>query len=147
MRVVDDVVEVDAPADVVWSVLTDFDRYGDWNPFISRCRADLAVGAPIEMTVQQLAPRPIRMREWIRSVDAGREFSYSMKPIPLGALRSKRAHTLTPLSGDRTRYESHFELDGWLAPLVGLLFGRGFEKGFPGMTTAVQREAERLHTD
>jgi hypothetical protein len=68
-----------------------------------------------------------------------------MKPIPLGALRSKRSHTLTPLAGDRTRYESHFELDGWLAPLVGLLFGRGFKKGFPGMTTAVEREAERLH--
>ncbi|MGA6204558.1 SRPBCC family protein [Nocardia testacea] len=146
MLVVDDVVEVDAPTEVVWSVLTDFDRYGDWNPFISRCRADLAVGAPIDMTVQQLAPRPIRMREWIRSVDPGRAFSYSMKPIPLGALRSKRAHTLTPLPQDRTRYESHFELDGWLAPLVGLLFGRGFKKGFPGMTTAVQREAERLHT-
>ncbi|MEU4430236.1 SRPBCC domain-containing protein [Nocardia rhamnosiphila] len=145
MLVVDDVVEVDAPAEVVWSVLTDFDRYGDWNPFISRCRADLTVGAPIDMRVEQLAPRPIRMREWIRSVTAGREFSYSMKPIPLGALRSKRSHTLTPLAGDRTRYESHFELDGWLAPLVGLLFGRGFEKGFPGMTTAVEREAERRH--
>lgn len=142
----DDVVEVDAPAEVVWSVLTDFDRYGDWNPFITRCRADLTVGAPIEMTVGQLAPRPIRMREWIRSVTPGREFTYSMKPIPLGALRSKRSHSLTSLPGDRTRYESHFELDGWLSPLVRLLFGRGFARGFPGMTTAAGREAERLHS-
>ncbi|NUS91427.1 MAG: SRPBCC domain-containing protein [Nocardia sp.] len=146
MLVVDDVVEVDAPAEVVWSVLTDFDRYSDWNPFISRCRAELTVGAPIDMTVRQLAPGPIRMREWIRSVTPGQEFTYSMKPIPLGALRSKRAHTVTPLSDDRTRYESHFELDGWLAPLVGLLFGRGFRRGFPGMTTAAGREAERLHS-
>lgn len=142
----DDVVEVDAPAEVVWSVLTDFDRYGEWNPFISRCRADLTVGAPIDMTVQQLAPRPIRMREWIRGVTPGREFTYSMKPIPLGALRSKRTHTLISSAGDRTRYESRFELDGWLAPLVGLLFGRGFQRGFPAMTTAVAREAERLHS-
>ncbi|MFI5718153.1 SRPBCC family protein [Nocardia sp. NPDC051750] len=145
MLVVDDVVEVDAPAEVVWSVLTDFDRYGDWNPFISRCRAELTVGAPIDMRVQQLAPRPIPMREWIHSVTPGREFGYSMKPIPFGALRSNRRHTLTPLTGDRTRYESHFELAGWLAPLVGLLFGRGFRRGFPGMTTAVEREAERRH--
>ena len=142
----DDVVEVDAPADVVWSVLTDFDSYGEWNPFISRCRAQLTVGAPIEMVVQQLAPRPITMREWIRSVTPGSEFSYSMKPAPLGALRSNRTHTLVPLAENRTRYESHFELGGWLAPLVGLLFGRGFRRGFPGMTTGVQREAERRHT-
>lgn len=142
----DDVVEVDAPADVVWSVLTDFDRYADWNPFIGRCRADLTVGAPIDMEVRQLAPRPIHMREWISGVTPGRAFTYSMKPLPLGALRSKRSHTLTPLSDERTRYESHFELAGWLAPVVGLLFGRGFRRGFPGMTTALGREAERLHT-
>lgn len=142
----DDVVEVDAPTTVVWSVLTDFARYGDWNPFISRCRAELTVGAPIDMRVQQLLPRPIPMREWIRSVTPGQEFSYAMKPLPLGALRSKRSHTATPLAGDRSLYESHFELDGWLAPLVGLLFGRGFRRGFPGMTTAVAREAERLHS-
>ncbi|WP_280426016.1 SRPBCC domain-containing protein [Nocardia carnea] len=146
MLVVDDVVEVDAPAEVVWSVLTDFDRYSDWNPFIGRCRADLTVGAPIDMRVQQLMPLPIPMREFIHTVTPGREFGYSMKPLPLGALRSNRSHTLTPLGDDRTRYESHFELAGWLAPLVGLLFGRGFRRGFPGMTTAVEREAERRHT-
>lgn len=146
MLVVDDVVEVDAPPEVVWSVLTDFGRYGEWNPFIGRCRAELTVGAPIDMSVRQLLPRPLPMREWIRSVTPGREFGYSMKPLPLGALRSHRAHTVVPLEGGRTRYESHFELDGWLSPLVGLLFGRGFRRGFPGMTTGVQREAERLHS-
>lgn len=142
----DDVVEVAAPADVVWSVLTDFDRYGDWNPFIDRCRAEPAAGAPIDMRVRQLAPVPIPMRERIHTVVPGREFGYAMKPLPFGALRSNRTHTLTPLTGDRTRYASHFELAGWLAPLVGLLFGRGFRRGFPGMTAAVEREAERRHT-
>ncbi|WP_280401733.1 SRPBCC domain-containing protein [Nocardia carnea] len=145
MLVVDDVVEVAAPAEVVWSVLTDFDRYREWNPFIDRCRAELAVGAPIDMRVRQLLPRPLPMREYIHTVVPGREFGYSMKPLPLGALRSLRSHKLSTLDGGRTRYESHFELAGWLAPLVGLLFGRGFRRGFPGMTAAVEREAERRH--
>lgn len=142
----DNVIEVDAPAEVVWSVLTDMDEYGEWNPFISRCRSTLEVGAPIDMVVRQLTPRPIRMREYIRSHTPGREFSYAMKPIPLGALRSLRSHTVIPLDAGRTRYESHFELAGRLSPLVGLLFGRGFRRGFPGMTTGVARRAEHLHT-
>ncbi|WP_254893660.1 SRPBCC domain-containing protein [Nocardia donostiensis] len=141
----DDAVEIDAPAEVVWSVLTDLEQYGEWNPFIIRCRSTLEVGAPIDMVVNHIMPKPMKMREWIRSHTPGREFSYSMKPVPLGALRSERSHKVTQLGPDRCRYESHFQLAGWLSPLVGLLFGGGFRKGFPGMVTGVQRRAEQLH--
>ncbi|WP_245551056.1 SRPBCC domain-containing protein [Nocardia paucivorans] len=141
----DDVIEVDAPAEVVWSVLTDVAAYGEWNTFIDHCESTLEVGAPIDMVVRQLTPRPIRMREYIRSHTPGREFSYAMRPLPLGALRSLRSHTVIPLAAERARYESHFELAGWLSPLVGMFFGRGFRRGFPGMTTGVARRAEQLH--
>jgi len=144
--VVDDEIEIEAPAEVVWSVLTDLDRYGEWNPFITKCRSSLQVGAPIDMVVNHVMPRPMKMREWVRSYTAGREFSYSMKPVPLGALRSERSHLVTPIGPDRCRYESHFALRGWLAPLVGRLFGGGFRTGFPGMVDGVQQRAQQLHS-
>ena len=27
-------IEIEAPADIVWDILTDLDHYEDWNPFI-----------------------------------------------------------------------------------------------------------------
>ncbi|WP_378732797.1 SRPBCC family protein [Nocardia brasiliensis] len=139
--VIDATVEIDAPAELVWQVITDFPRYGEWNPFVSECRSSLVPGEPIDMLVH-LGPRPRRQREWIRSHTPGRELSYAMKPVPLGALHSLRSHTVTPLGDGRARYESHFELAGWLGPVVVALLGKRLQRGFASMTAGIKEQAE-----
>ncbi|WP_280265492.1 SRPBCC domain-containing protein [Nocardia wallacei] len=141
--VIDDSVDIDAPAAVVWKVLTDFAAYGEWNPFVTGCRTTLEPGAPIDMRVRLVGPRAKAQREWIRSHTPGTEFSYAMKPVPLGALHSMRSHTLTPLDAGRCRYASHFELAGWLQPVVTAALGSALRRGFGEMTEAVRGRAER----
>ncbi|MBF6185274.1 MULTISPECIES: SRPBCC domain-containing protein [Nocardia] len=142
--VIDSTVYIDAPAATVWEVLTDFDSYGQWNPFVLECATSLVPGEPIDMVVDLGGGKPKRQREYMRSHTPGREFSYTMKPIPLGTLRSLRSHTVTEVSPERTRYESHFELGGWLHPVVAAALGARLRHGFEGMTAAVQRQAETL---
>jgi len=144
--VVDTTVYIDAPADVVWQVITDFPRYGEWNPFVAECASTLTPGDPIDMVVNLGGPKPKRQREFIRTHTPGREFSYTMKPVPLGALHSLRSHTISEVSPRRTRYESHFEIAGWLRPVVTTALGKQLSRGFEGMTAAVQRQAETLRT-
>ncbi|MBF6328196.1 SRPBCC domain-containing protein [Nocardia transvalensis] len=141
--VIDQSVEIGASADAVWKVLTDFERYGEWNPFCVGCKSTLEVGSPIDMKVR-LGSGERAQREWILSHTPGVGFSYGMKPVPLGALRSLRSHTLTPLDADRCRYTSHFELDGWLRPLVTTTLGSALRTGFTSMTAAVKERAEQL---
>ncbi|MBF6170735.1 SRPBCC domain-containing protein [Nocardia blacklockiae] len=141
---IDDTVDIDAPAEVVWKVLTDFAAYGEWNPFVADCRTTLEPGAPIDMRVRLVGAKPMHQREWIRTHTPGTEFSYSMKPVPLGALHSLRSHTLTPLPDGRCRYASHFEIGGWLRPLVTGLLGGALRRGFGGMTAGVKERAERI---
>jgi uncharacterized protein YndB with AHSA1/START domain len=35
MRVLEKTIEIDATPDEVWAVLTDFDDYDKWNPFVT----------------------------------------------------------------------------------------------------------------
>ncbi|NKY85304.1 SRPBCC domain-containing protein [Nocardia veterana] len=142
--VIDDTVEIDAPAEVVWKVLTDLDSYGEWNPFVVECRSTLEPGDPIEMRVRLGSPKPRAQREFIRTHTPGTEFSYSMKPVPLGILHSRRSHTVTALDDGRTRYRSHFELGGLLQPVVTAALGKHLRAGFEGMTAAVKQRAEQL---
>ena len=44
-------VEIDAPASVVWEVLVDLPRYGEWNPFCVKCESTLEMGSPVHMTL------------------------------------------------------------------------------------------------
>ncbi|QLY28025.1 SRPBCC domain-containing protein [Nocardia huaxiensis] len=143
--VIDITVDIDAPAELVWQVLTDVDKYGEWNPFVPACATTLEPGTPIDMQVVLIGSTPRAQREYIRSCTPGHEFSYSMKPAPLGLLRSHRSHTITDLGDGRTRYESHFQLEGPVAPIVGGLLGSALRRGFGGMTAGVKQRAEALH--
>ncbi|WP_067685997.1 SRPBCC domain-containing protein [Nocardia jejuensis] len=142
--VIDNIMEIEAPAELVWQVLTDVDNYGEWNPFVPECKTTLEPGTPIDMKVRLGGSSPRDQREFIRTHTPGKEFSYSMKPVPLGLLRSLRTHTVTPLGDGRTRYESHFEIGGPLSVVVGALMGKPLNKGFNSMADGLKQRAETL---
>ena len=41
-------IDIDAPADRVWAILTDFASYPSWNPMIPRLSGQLSVGARLD---------------------------------------------------------------------------------------------------
>jgi hypothetical protein len=45
---VDTEIQIAAPADRIWKILTDFSAYGDWNPFIKGVRGQPAPDATLE---------------------------------------------------------------------------------------------------
>ena len=44
-------IEINASASVVWSILTDFDDFSRWNPFIRKISGNLQEGAQIEVFI------------------------------------------------------------------------------------------------
>ena len=137
-------VEIAAPAATVWAVLTDFDAYGQWNPFVPRASCRLEPGEPIDMAVRLRGTKLRRQREFINSVNPGRSFSYSMKPAPLGLLRSVREQTVTPSGPGTCHYASHFQIDGPLAPVVSSLLGADMRRGFDDMAESLKTRDEML---
>lgn len=138
-------LDVAAPADTVWRVLTDFPRYPEWNPFVVACRSSLDPGTSITMRVRVLPFVAQPQRETVFEHVPGRSFRYGVPPLPLGALASDRSHGVEAVGEDRSHYVSRFELRGWLAPVVEALFGRRLEQGFAAMSAAVKARAEALH--
>ena len=43
--VVSQTVKINAPASLVWKILLDMPKYGDWNPFCVECESTLEMGA------------------------------------------------------------------------------------------------------
>lgn len=133
-----------APAEVVWRVLTDFEHYGEWNPFVIEAQCALEVGAAMDMRVRVLPFMAQGQREWVTSVEPERGFCYGLPPSVAGALRSERCHVITPDGPDRCRYTSQFAIEGWLAGVVKLMLGRQLRRGFTGMSAGVKARAEAL---
>jgi hypothetical protein len=141
---IDHELAVSAPAEVVWEVLTDLARYGEWNPFVVAASSSLVVGEPIDMKVRVLSFMTQSQRETISHNEPGRSYCYGLARNRIGALYSERCHVITPIGPDRCTYESRFELAGWLSPVVSGLLGRSLRRGFTEMSEAVKLRAETL---
>ncbi|KAG5718496.1 hypothetical protein E4T56_gene4400, partial [Termitomyces sp. T112] len=48
---VSETVDIAAPAAIVWQILTDLPRYGEWNPFCVHAQSTLEMGAPVHMSL------------------------------------------------------------------------------------------------
>jgi hypothetical protein len=148
------VIEIDAPLDVVWSVVLDVDRYSEWNPFVVRaeCPSPPAVGDPIRLHVRWADGGRATSPERISAVEqpdaaadgvrrAALAYVYRGLPGRLGLVRSERWQRLSQPAGGPTTYDTVGEFAGPLARFAGA--GR-IEDGFRRHAEALKARAESM---
>lgn len=59
-------IEINASASVVWSILTDFDDFSRWNPFIRKISGKLQEGSQIEVFI-----KPLKISDFLGSKNVG----------------------------------------------------------------------------
>ncbi len=55
---IDTEIRIEAHPRKVWAVLTDFARYGDWNPYIIEVDGPLAPGSELRLRLAHIAGKP-----------------------------------------------------------------------------------------
>ncbi len=134
-------VEIDAPIDRVWKILTDTSRYGDWNPFTPRVDTTLRIGDPIHLQVRL---RGERLMHRVETVTRNQPYTlgWEMKMGTRSLLYAERVQVLTPLGKERTHYMTEDCFTGWLRPLVLGLFGHSMQRGFLDCGLGLKKASE-----
>ncbi|MGH0035262.1 MAG: SRPBCC domain-containing protein [Myxococcota bacterium] len=140
-------IEIDAAAEDVWSILTDFERYPEWNPFTVEVRTTLQVGEAVTMNVHLPGRRPTVRVEWVNRVEAGRVFAWGMHMLHPICLTANRYQWVEPLGDQRCRYRTEDVMSGWLAPVVVAFYGRSMRTGFESVANALKARAEKSALD
>ena len=151
-------IDIDAPLDLVWAVMTDTGRYGEWNPFVERAETaqPAAVGNPIVLHVVWANGRRTRSPERITALDgpatdpvsgtttALMSYVYEGLPSKLGLVRGVRHQRLTQHPGGPTTYATVEEFSGPLVRLAGPdRVADGFRRHAEGLKQQAEREASR----
>jgi hypothetical protein len=134
-------IQIAAPIDRVWGILTDLERYSEWNSFTARAESTLRVGDPIV-----LYPRLIgnRAYAWTERVSKNEPYDLCWD-LTLGApflLTAERCQTLTAQGEDRTHYVTEDRFEGVLTALVMATFGSAMQRGFEDCATGLKKRAE-----
>lgn len=139
--VASDPVEIEAPAERVWDILVDFERYKEWNPFTTRVDATLDIGSPVMLHVK-LGRLKRKQPEVIETVEPPHLLAWGVTMGARFLLIARREQRLEVLSETRCRYLTTDATTGLLTPLVALLFGRFIRQGFNEMAAALKTRAE-----
>lgn len=116
MRRVTHTTEITVSLEQTWSVLSDLDRWADWNPTIISVDGRLELQAPITIHVAKASGR----NSWATTmslVTPGREFAWSFHEIAPVLYRGEHSFRLEAAGGHSTRFIDTETFWGILAPL------------------------------
>lgn len=143
--IVSETVEIDAPQSLVWSVLTDYEKYPEWNPYTVKVETTLELGTPIVLYLPDPAkPGEIfRNVEWLSVIDAPHHLQYNTgSEIP--GIHAIRDQWVEDLGYGRSSYRTTDVFAGDIAQLVFDMQGEWVRNGFNAVACALKARAEHL---
>lgn len=142
MREIRSEIEIEASADKVWRVLTDFPAFPDWNPFIRKAEGELVAGQHIAVELQPPGHRATSFKPTLLSVEPGRGFRWLGHVLVAGIFDGEHIHEIEPLGSDRARYVQREQFHGVLVPFLGGML-RDAQRGFADMNAALKARVEK----
>lgn len=140
MKIIETTSHIDAPPELVWEVITDFDAYPDWNPFITSLEGDVREGARLQATFQLAGRKPRTFCPTVTVVDPGRRLVWLGRLAVPKLFDAEHGFAIRPLdSGTEFVHTERFR--GVLPPLLrGVLTAT--HDAFTRMDAALIAQAE-----
>jgi hypothetical protein len=136
---------INAPAERVWQIVTDLERYADWNPFIPRASGRIAPGERIRIEVQPAGLKPVRFRPKVLHVEPGRSFYWEGRLALPGLFTGRHHFELHQNGGGSVRFVQWEQFSGLLLPLIWRRIAEPTRQGYHLMNAAVKQRAEERY--
>lgn len=136
-------MDIDAPIQTVWQVLTNFAEYKVWNRFTPSVRCDGELGSAVEMRVCFPGTKPMKQSEILNVFEPPHRLAWGMQMGTRALLVANRYQILEPIGDQRTRYTTVDYISGLLAPVVRVLYAEPMRRGFQMAADGLKAHAEQ----
>jgi hypothetical protein len=138
-------IVIESSAEGVWQVLTDFDAFPEWNPFISSISGEASVGARLEVHISPPSGMGMTFKPRVLSVETHRELRWLGRLLLPGLFDGLHSFVIDPIQENRVSFVQGERFTGLLVPLFGLLgVFKATERGFEAMNQALKERSEGL---
>jgi hypothetical protein len=135
-------VSINASAETVWNILTDFEKYSQWNPFTYKVEGKLVIGEPVTLYVQMKENDKRVQKEEVCIIDKPERLSWNMKMGSSIILAAQRDQFIEVIDANSCTYETTDSFQGLLTPVVMGLFKQHIESGFNKLAQKLKERAE-----
>jgi hypothetical protein len=107
-----DAVVVSAKRSAIWSLLTDVERYEEWNPYVVRGRGSVSEGADISLTLRPKGGTPTTRSAAVLVFHPRRKFEWRTRRLVPGILDYEQVFRVLPLGNGRWRLVQEARIEG-----------------------------------
>ncbi len=138
---------IEARPDEVWSVLTDNERYHEWNPFIRRLDGNLVEGATLTVEIGAPGIDPMTFEPTVLRVAPRKELRWRGRLLFPGVFDGEHVFQLEPAGSNSTRFVQWEEFHGILVPFFASSLKTDTKRGFEAMNSALKARVETSTLD
>jgi len=135
-------IEIDAPADRVWAVLSDLPSYPQWNPFVRSAVGTLRQGERLQIVVQPDGGKAMRFSPVVLTVHPMREIRWLGRFLFPGLFDGEHCFVIESLGDNKVRFIQNERFDGVLVGMMRRNLDRDTKNGFDAMNRALKARAE-----
>ena len=104
-------ITIQAPREVIWSVLTNAAEFPSWNTTVTKLEGDIAPGRKLKIWTTVAPGKAFPAK--VAAIEENRQMTWSFS-APLGMFKGARTFTLTEKDG-AIEFHTREEFSGWMA--------------------------------
>lgn len=135
-------IVIEASKERIWRVLTDFDQYGKWNPFIKSVVGKVAVGQIIQISLTPPDTKPMTFSPKVLTFESGSELRWIGHILIPGVFDGEHSFKLIDLGNGKTKFIQCETFGGILVPFMQAMLDNHTKKGFMAMNEALKNLCE-----
>ena len=141
-------VEINAPASLVWEVLTDLENYPHWNSFCFSARCGMQINDMVEMlTRHPETGETWPVNEYLVACEPELLLSWEQRPVPENKDAARRDQYVQAIDANRCTYFTTDQFLGINADTIMAEHGAWVKKAFDQVARDLKKRAEALQAE
>lgn len=135
-------IEINASASIVWDIITDFDNFPKWNPFIKEISGDQQEGSQIEVFIKPPNSNGMKFKPKIIKFQPEQELRWLGKLWIPKLFDGEHGLIIKKINDNKVLFIQKERFSGLLVPILSSML-KDTESGFELMNQALKEEAEK----
>ena len=142
MKAIETHIIVDCTPEKIWDILTNFEEYELWNPFMTKVEGDFKLGAKIKVQIRTMRGKQRIYHPIITRFEINKELRWKGKSFLPGIFDGERIFLIDKTADNKLAFFHKELFSGLGVKLVGNKLDENLGEGFEKMNLALKKRAE-----
>jgi hypothetical protein len=138
-------ITINATSEKVWNILTDFENYGKWNPFITSIVGDIIVGNTLQVTISPPNGSAMKFKPKLLVVNSQKELSWKGKLLCKGLFDGEHFLYIIDNKNGTITFTQGEKFTGIIVPFFKKMINVNTKNGFVLMNEKLKVKAESIN--